>query len=166
MSEQDEVYSSKVSYSGFFSFKDFYAFCYNWLTEEAGFDVEETEYSEKIGGPTKDIKFKWTGTKYVTDYFEFEVKADFDVRGLSETEINKGGKKMKTNEGSVTMKVKASLVRDYDGKFETSAKMKLWRGIYEKWIISQRVAEFEDKLSGLADGFLGQAKSFLDLEGA
>lgn len=166
MSEQDEVYSSKISYKGYFRFKDFYSFCYNWLSEEAGLNVAETEYSEKISGPVKNISFKWAGTKEVTDYFQFEVKLDFKIDELAEVEINQGGAKVKTNSGSVSLKVKASLVRDYDGKFETSGRMKLWRGIYEKWIISQRVAEFEDKLAGLADGFLGQAKAFLDLESA
>jgi hypothetical protein len=166
MSESDEVYSSKISYDGVFSFKDLYKFCYNWLSEEAGLSVEEGEYSEKISGPTKDIKFSWKGTRKVTDYFEFEVKASFDVKKLSEVEINQGGAKVKTNQGSVTIKASANLIRDYEGKFETSSKMKVWRGIYEKWIISQRVTEFEDKLSGLADGFLSQAKAFLDLESA
>jgi len=166
MSEQDEVYSSKISYKGYFTFRDFYQFCYNWLSEEAGLTVEETEYGEKIAGPTKEIKFKWACTKKVTDYFQFEIKLDFRIDQLAEVEINKGGAKVKTNSGSVAIKLKASLVRDYEGKFETSSRMKLWRGIYEKWIISQRVAEFEDKLSGMADEFLGQAKSFLDLESA
>ncbi|MDP3966134.1 MAG: hypothetical protein Q8Q04_01235 [archaeon] len=166
MSEQDEVYSSKISYKGYFSFKDFYAFCYNWLAEEAGLDVAENEYGEKISGPSKSIGFKWGCTKEVTDYFQFEIKLDFKVDGLTEAEINKGGVKIKTNSGSISVKLKASLVRDYEGKFETSGKMKIWRGIYEKWIISQRVAEFEDKLSGIAEGFLSQAKAFLDLESA
>ncbi|MCR4327643.1 MAG: hypothetical protein NUV46_03620 [Nanoarchaeota archaeon] len=166
MSEQDEVYSSKISYKGFFRFKDLYSFCYNWLSEEAGLSVDEGEYSEKISGPIKNISFKWTASKEVTDYFQFEVKLDFKVDELSEVEANIGGAKVKTNSGGVTIKVKASLVRDYEGKFETSGKMKLWRGIYEKWIISQRVSEFEDKLAGLADEFLSQAKAFLDLESA
>jgi len=166
MSEQDEVYSSKISYKGYFNFKDFYQFCYNWLTEEKGMEVEESEYGEKIGGPTKEVKFKWICNKDITDYFQFEIKLDFRIGQLSEVEVNRGGAKVKTNSGSITLKLKSSLVRDYDGKFETSGRMKIWRGIYEKWIISQRIEEFEDKLSGISDEFLGQAKSFLDLESA
>ncbi|MBS3084702.1 hypothetical protein J4411_02205 [Candidatus Pacearchaeota archaeon] len=165
MSEKDEIYSSKISYDGIFNFREFYTFCHNWLTEESGLEVVETEYSEKIAGPAKEIKFKWTATKDVTDYFRFEIKIGFSVRPLTEIEVNQGGEKVKTNKGKIEIKVTANLERDYDGKFETSGKMKIWRGIYEKWIISQRVAEFEDKLSGMSDEFLGQAKSFLALEG-
>jgi hypothetical protein len=57
------------------------------------------------------------------------------------------------------------LVKDYEGKFEKTAKMKLWRGIYEKWIVGGRVKEFEDKLTDNCDEFLGQAKAFLDIIG-
>ncbi len=166
MPEQDEVYSSKLSYDGIFNFKDFYSFCYDWLSENAGLSLEESEYSEKISGSAKEIAFKWKGTRNVTDYFKYEVKIGFSIRNLSEIEVNQGGAKLKSNKGKVEIKVTANLIRDYDSKFETSARMKLWRGIYEKWIISQRVGEFEDKLSGLADDFLSQAKSFLDLENA
>lgn len=165
MAEKDKVYSSKLKYGGIFNFKDFYEFCYNWLSEEMGMSVSEDEYSEKIAGPTKNIDIKWKATSKVSDYFAFEIKADFQIMGLTEVEISQGGNKVKTNKGSIGVKVTATLVKDYDGKFETSAKMRLWRGIYEKWIISQRVKEYEDKLSGGAEGFLGQAKAFLDLEG-
>jgi len=166
MSEQDEIYASKISYKGIFNFKEFYQFCYNLLSEESGLDVSETEYSERIMGPTKSIAFKWVCTKEITDYFQYEIKIGFNVDGLSEVEINKGGAKVKTNQGKVDLKLSGSLVRDYDGKFETSSRMKIWRGIYEKWIISQRIEEFEGKLSEICDEFLGQAKSFLDLESA
>jgi len=164
--EKDDVYASKLKYKGYFNFKDFYGFCYNWLTEELGMNVTENEYSEKITGPTKEVAFKWTCKSKVTDYFAFEIKLAFRILQLSEVEINKGGVKVKTNSGDITIKLKAILIKDYDGKFETSGRMKIWRGIYEKWIISQRVTQFEDKLTGMADDFLGQAKAFLDLEGA
>ncbi len=166
MSESEEVYKSKISYDGVFNFKDLYTFCYNWLNEEEGFDIYETEYSEKIQGAAKEVSVKWSCEKYVTDYFEFEIKVGFDVKAMTEIEVNKGGVKEKANKGKLKISAKASLIRDYDGKFETSGKLKLWRGIYEKWIISQRVAEFEDKLSTKTSDFLEQAKAFLDLEAA
>lgn len=162
---KDQVYSSKMKYGGIFNFKDFYNFCYQWLTEESGLSVEEEEYSEKLKGATKDIDIKWKGSAKVSDYFAFEVKVEFKILAMSEVEINDGGVKIKTNKGEVSVKVKGTLVKDYDGKFETSARMRMWRGIYEKWIINQRIGNFEDKLAGDCDNFIGQAKAFLDLEG-
>ncbi len=165
MAEKDTIFSSKVKYKGIFNFKDFYQFCYEWLSDETGLTVEEEEYSEKISGPVKDIDVKWSGSKKVSDYFKNEVKVEFKIIAMSEVEINQGGTKIKTNKGEVGIKVKGILVKDYEGKFETTAKMKFWRGIYEKWIIGGRVKEYEDKLAGKCDEFLGQAKAFLDISG-
>ena len=49
MAEKDTVFSSTVKYKGIFSFRDFYKFCYEWLTEETGLNpFSEEKYSEKI----------------------------------------------------------------------------------------------------------------------
>jgi hypothetical protein len=164
MAEKDTVFESKVKYKGIFNFKDFYEFCHGWLVEEKGFELIEKEYSEKLNGPVKNIDVKWQATKKITDYFKFEVNIEFKILAMSEVEINQGGAKIKTNKGEVSLKVKGVLIRDYDGKFESSARMKLWRGIYEKWIIASRIDQFEEVLIGICDGFLSQAKAFLDLE--
>ena len=58
MSEAEEVYKSKLKYKGYFNFKDFYIFCYDWISEEFGMDITETEYGEKISEPTKEVAFK------------------------------------------------------------------------------------------------------------
>ena len=69
------------------------------------------------------------------------------------------------NNGLVEMKVKGSLIRDYDGKFEKTASRKFMRSIYEKWVIPSRINQFEEKLVSDCDEYLAQAKAFLDLEG-
>ena len=80
-------------------------------------------------------------------------------------EIDQGGTKIKTNKGSIEIKTKGVLVKDYEGKFETNALNKFLRSIYEKWVIPSRVMEFETKLAEDCDEFLNQAKAYLDLEG-
>lgn len=166
MAEKDTIFSSKISYNGVFSFKDFYKFCYDWLKDETGLDpVIEDKYSEKIEGTTKNIDVDWTGSKEMTDYFKFEAKISFRVKGLAETEINQGGAKVKTNKGSVEVSMKGTLVRDYEGRFETTAFKKFLRGIYEKWVIHSRIEEYEEKVASGCDKFLNQAKAYLDLEG-
>ena len=75
------------------------------------------------------------------------------------------GKKIKTNQGKVKLKVKGILIRDYDGKFEKDAFRKFMRSVYEKWIITSRVGQFEEKVYVTCDKFLGQVKAWLALEG-
>ena len=165
MAEKETIFSSKVKYSGIFSFRDFYKFCYDWLTEETGVDISEDKYEEKIAGDSKNIVVKWTGERKLTDYFRFDIEVEFKISGLTNVEINQAGAKVNTNKGSVQIGVKGILVRDYEGKFETSAFNKFLRSIYEKWVISARIEEYESKIAGYCDEFLSQAKAYLDLEG-
>jgi len=165
MAEKERIFSSSIKYRGIFSFKDFYKFCYDWLTEETGMDVAETKYEEKLSGDEKEVKVEWIGTDKVTDYFKFEAKVVFEIKNMKEVEIVQGGAKIKTNQGGVKTSVKGTLIRDYEGKFEKNAFQKFSRGIYEKWVIHSRVEQFEEKLIRDLDEFLAEAKSFLDLEG-
>ena len=163
--EKDTVFSSAIKYAGIFSFHEFYKFCYDWLTEETGLGIEESKYEEKLSGDTKSIVVEWAGTRELTDYFRFDIKVSFSIGGLTNVEINQSGAKVKTNKGSIKIGVKGILVRDYEGKFERKAFNKFLRGIYEKWVITSRIEEFEDKIAGDCDEFLSQAKAYLDLEG-
>ena len=166
MAEKEIVCSSSIQSTGFFSFSDFYKFCYDWLIEETELEIfSEDKYKEKLKGDAKDIEIKWTGEREVTDYFKFRVEVKFDITGLREVEVTKNGKKVKINQGRVKVEVKGILVRDYKGKFETGAFQKFMRSIYEKWIIPSRIEQFETKLAEDCNEFLNQAKAYLDLEG-
>ena len=163
MAEKETVFSSTIKSVGIFSFKDFYKFCYEWITEETGIDgLGETKYEEKLKGDEKEITIEWEGEKELTDYFRFDIKVKFEIKGLKTVEIIQGGKKIKTNQGSVKITTKGILVRDYKGKFEMSAFNKFLRSIYEKWVIPSRIEEFKAKIAGDCDEFLSQAKSYLD----
>ena len=163
--EKDKIFSSKVKYEGLMDFKEFYKFCYQWLTDETELEIAEKKYSEKITGDSKGVKVEWEGTRKVTDYFKFQVIINFEVLNLVNVEIMQDGRKVKMNRGSVEVKVKGNLIRDYEGKFEKTSSQKFMRSIYEKWVIYSRIKEYEDKLVDDCNEFLWQAKSFLDLEG-
>ncbi|MDO8623355.1 MAG: hypothetical protein Q7R52_03845 [archaeon] len=165
MAEKQTIFSNKIKVDGVFLFKEFYKFCYDWIVDNEGFLLAEKKYAEKISGNSKNIDVEWEGMKKVTDYFRFDIKIVFKVVNLTEVEITNGNEKIKTNKGSVEIKVTGTLVRDYDGKFEKNAFQKFLRGVYEKYIIKARVDEFEGKLIGVCTEFLAQAKSYLDLEG-
>lgn len=166
MAEKETIFSSKVKYNGIFSFRDFYKFCYEWLTEETKLDpLTEEKYEEKIKGDTKEIIVEWKGERELTDYFRFDMEIKFELKNLKEVEVVQEGVKVSTNDGSVKVSVKGILVRDYKGKFEMSAFNKFLRSIYEKWVIASRIEEYEGKIAGDCDEFLNQAKAYLDLEG-
>jgi len=165
MPEKETIFSSKIKYTGIFSFKELYKFCYDWLIDETGLDIVEDKYNEKLIGDSKEIEVEWTGTKELTDYFKFETKVKFIMENMTKTEINRDGVKVSMNKGAAKVEIKGNLIRDYNGKFETTAFKKFLRSIYEKWVIPSRIEHYEDKIIGSCDEFLNQAKSYLDLEG-
>jgi hypothetical protein len=165
VAEKEQIFSSKIKYDGLLDFSEFYKFCHQWLSEEAGFSLAETAYKEKIKGDSKEIEIEWKGFSKVTDYFKFEIKVEFKVLGLKDVEVVKDNAKIKMNKGSIEVKIKGTLSRDYQGKFEKNSTQKFMRSIYEKWVIPSRIEEYEGKLVGGCDEFLSQAKAFLDLSG-
>ena len=165
MAEKDIIFSSKIKYTGIFDFAEFYKFCYNCLTGETELLLSEKKYVEKLSGDSKNIDIEWDGFRKITDYFQFDAKVIFRILGLTKVEITEGGKKVNTNKGSVEISIKGILTKDYKGKFETNAFNKFLRSIYEKWVITGRIDQMEDKIISDCDEFLGQAKAYLDLEG-
>jgi len=93
MAEKDTLFSSKVKYSGVFSFSEFYQFAYDWLDQETGVGISEDKYAEKLKGNSKDIDVEWTGTRKATDYFKFEIKVKIKIVGLTNVEIEQNGTK-------------------------------------------------------------------------
>jgi len=164
MPEKDTIFKTKVKYDGLFNFRDFYNFAYEWLSEEANLSVIEKKYEEKLKGLVKEIVLEWNCTKEVTDFFKFEFEIKMTLKRLVEKEILKDGKKIKINEGSIKIDLKGNLIKDYEGKFETSAFYKFLRGAYERWIMS-RIEEYKEKVIELSNNFLNEAKDYLDMEG-
>lgn len=166
MAEEDTVFSSKISFKGVFNFKEFYAFCYSWLTEETGLSTfAEDKYSEKLSGEMKDIDVEWTGSRDFSDYFRFKMKVAFQIRALSQVKIKKQGVEEDSNKGNIEVKVKGILVKDYSGKFDISGFRKFLRSIYEKYVIPATIKELKGKITTDSNDFLEQAKAYLDLEG-
>ncbi len=166
MAEEETIFSSKVKYDGIFTFKDFYKFCYDWLTEETGLnEFSEGKYAEKLTGDIKNIDIEWEGMKKITDYFKAKVKIVFAIKNLAQIKIKKEGIEVDANKGSVEIKVKGIIITDYQGKFEMTAFKKFLRSIYEKYVIVSMVKEMKRRIVEDCDEFLGQAKAYLDLEG-
>ncbi len=166
MVEEENVFASKVKHDGIFTFKDFYKFCFDWLSEETGLTtISEEKYAEKLSGETKNVDVEWVCTKDLTDYFREKMKVTFAVKNMSQVKVKRDGVEVDANKGSVEIKLKGILVKDFQGKFDMNAYKKFLRGVYEKHVIVTAVKELKKKVSTDCDEFLGQAKAYLDLEG-
>lgn len=164
MAEKDSVFSTKVKYTGIWDFKQIYRFLYDWFSDH-GYKIIEKGYTEKIKADGKEIEVKWEATRKISDYFKFLIKVDWLILGMTETEVQKEGVKMKINKGYIELKIAAVLIKDYEHRWESSAFLKFLRGIYDRYIIKGRIESYEDKLLAEVDELVAQSKSFLAIEG-
>lgn len=164
MAEKDKVFSTKLKYTGIWDFKQVYRFVYDWLSD-SGYSLKETNYSEKIKPDGKEIEIRWEAKRKISDYFQFLITIDWLILGMTETEVQKEGAKMKMNKGYLEIKFSAVLVKDYEHRWENTALIKFLRGVYDRYIIKGRVEGYEDKLMGEIDELIAQTKAFLAIEG-
>lgn len=164
MSEKDIIFKGKIKQTGIFSFKDFYSFIYDWLREE-NYDVYEKRYTEKVKGDTKDIEITWSAEREISDYFKFVITMDWLILGMRSVEVQKDGKKVKMESAAIEIKFRAILVKDYEDRWENHPFWKFMRGLYERYIIKNRIDEYQIKLLEELEETIIQCKSFLALEG-
>jgi hypothetical protein len=118
MAEKDLIFETKVKATVVFDFKEFYRFAYDYITDE-GYDIGENKYVEKVKDGAKEIDIEWEAEKKISDYFKYIIKTNYRITGLVDVEAKKGDKTIKTNKGTVEIKIKGSIVKDYESKWET-----------------------------------------------
>lgn len=164
MVEKDKVYAEKMKYTGIWDFKETYRFLYDWFIDK-GYKLVEKSYTEKIKPDGKEIEIKWESKRKISDYFRFVIQANWRILGMTETEVQKEGVKIKMNKGYIEIKFIAILEKDYEHRWENNAFIKFLRGVYDRYIIRGRIEKYEDKILEEVDEAIAQTKSFLTIEG-
>jgi len=164
MAELDVVFTGKVKQKGVFDFAELYNFTYNWFVDKDYFIVEKV-YTEKAQPDGKEVEIEWEAKRKISDYFRFVIKVNWRILGMKDVEVMKEGDKVKINKGYPEIKVKATLEKDYEHRWEGNALLKFLRGVYDRFVIRGRIESYEEKIYQEADEFLAQTKAFLALEG-
>jgi hypothetical protein len=164
MAEKSEVYKGVVKHKGFWNYSEIYKFAYAWLKDE-GYNISEDNYTEKVTSFGKEIAIKWTSKKKVSDYFRNIITVSWHILGMTDSEIERAGKKEKTNKGEIKLTFTATLERDYEKRWEDKPFWKMMRGVYDKYVIRTTMDEYEDRLQSKVLKFIEETKSFLQLEG-
>ena len=164
MAEKDTIFKGKIKHSGIFNYSDLYLFCYTWLIDE-DYLVTEKSYSEKVSPGGKVVEIRWEARKKISDYFRFIIKTNWRIIGMTDVEVQKEGKKIKMNKGTLEITFSAILEKDYEHRWENRPFIKFLRGVYDRYIIRGRIDQHEEKIFKEVDEFIAQVKAFLALEG-
>jgi hypothetical protein len=164
MAEQTLAFKEKLKHVGFFTFKDLYNYCYEWLKDE-GYLIFELEYTEKNTSFGKEIIIKWEAKKKISDYYRNIIKCNWHILGMNDAEVERNGKKEKTNKGEVKIEFNSFIEKDYENRWEDKPYLKFMRAIYDKYIMRTTFDLYEDRLAADTLTYVENIKAFLLLEG-
>ncbi len=164
MAEKDTQIKEKAEYTGNFDYPEAYIQFYEWFKDEK-YVVIETKYSEKIKPDGKEVEFKWTARRELTDYFFLQMDLKFEVKRMVDVEVEIEGKKKKMNKGIFKIELTGALIKDPRSEWETSNFYKKLREVYNKYIIAGRVDQMEDRIKEDSIAFKESFKSVLDFSG-
>lgn len=168
MVEQDKLFTTKVKHKGVFDFKECYRIAYEWFIDH-GYEIQEEDYKEVVGGNgAKEIAINWSNLKPISKdnhYFRFRINTKFHILGMSEVEVEIDGVKQKLNKGQFEFHVTGILEKDWDSQWEKNKFMNYLRQIYDKYIITARIEDYETKVLSHVDQVVTNMKSFLNLQG-
>ena len=164
MVQKDQIIEEKLAHSGVFDFAAFYSFAHSWFKEEK-YGVIEEKYSEKVTGDARTLSIEWAATKDYDDYFKFEIKVYMDVKDMTDVQVEIDGVKKKMNKGTIEMKIRGTLVKDYESKWDPSPITRFLRDVYNKYVIPQKTEDMKNLLQNKARVFKEEIKAFLELEG-
>lgn len=164
MADKREIIKEKLDHSGIFNFSDFYSYAFSWL-KELKYIITEDKYNETLDGNKRNIYLEWTAIKDLSDYFKIELKLKFNVRGLTDVEIEIDDEKKKSNKGSISVELKGTLIKDPEGKWEKTPSWRFLRDFYNKYIIPSRINDMEGMVAGNIINLKDDMKAFLELSG-
>jgi len=165
MVERDVLFGTKIKHNGLYDFKETYRILFEWLMDH-GYDVVEKSYKEVVqGGGAKEIEVEWDALKKVSDYFRFLMSVKFHPMAMTSVEVEIDGQKKKMNKGAMDVEVKIVLLKDYEERWSGRPIWKFLRTLYDRYLIRERVEQYEGKLIQEMNEFVAQTKAFLAMTG-
>lgn len=165
MADKEQVIKEKLVNTGIFNYPAVYSYMYDWFKIQEGYGVTEERYSEKVSGNSRAIEAKWVIAKKISDYFRMDFTLEFDVKDLTDVEVEVDGVKKKMNKGKITIELKGYLTKDVESKWDVSPMYRFMRDFYNKYIVPNRVENMQDKIIADTKKFLADVKMFLDIVG-
>lgn len=165
MVERDILIKTKIKHNGLYDFKQTYRILFEWLVDK-GYDLNEKSYKEVLqAGGAKEIEVEWEALRKVSDYFRNYIKVRFHPMGMTSVDVEVDGVKQKMNKGAMDIEVECVLLKDYEERWSNSPFVKFLRAFYDKYLIRERVEQYEGKLITEMNEFVAQAKAFLAMTG-
>src|SRR3990167_4354376 len=161
---QREIVASglKIKQKSIFDLDELYKGLFRWF-ELYGYVLQELEYRDSVEGDSKHLEIKWKAEKEIDDYVMYVIRLNFLILGLQKVEVEENGAKVKKYTGDLEMNFYAFLAKDYKNKWSDSGYSKVFRELYDKYIIKNRMEGIYKELYEELYKVMDEVKAFLNL---
>jgi hypothetical protein len=146
-----------------FKYSDYYSFIKKTF-EDRGYFIEEKKYSH---APTKDksyVDFYWVCLKNVDDYSRFKIEVDSRFFDLKKISVLKGGTKEVKDKGEGSIKLRATVITDYDTKWEENPVINFIKTIFENLFEKSSVEQYKADLINEMYELENELKSYFNVQ--
>lgn len=161
MGEKQKYLVKTVSYDGIFNYRDLFRVIDVWQREKF-YDKWEARNEQYVTPHGLTIETEFKPWKKVTDYFKIIVKIEINASGLKEVEVEMDGKKVKMQQGKVSIKLTGYLVVDYFHKWNKPLLYFL-RDIYDKYVYWRITKKYIDMVLDDVQSLYEHIRTYLNM---
>jgi len=131
-----------------FNYSDFYMFLKKTF-QERGYYIEEKSYTHNETKPSESVGFYWNTLKRVDDFTKYIIELKVSLK-LEDVNVLKDKKKEINNKGNGSIGLRATLLTDYEEKWEESNPIisfikVLFENIFQKGSVDEHVKRLTDE---------------------
>ncbi len=140
MGEKQKYIVKKLSYEGYFNYRELFRILDFWQRDKY-YDKFEKRSEEMVTGHGKQIDLEFLPWKKYTDYYKGIIKIEIIVQHLKEADVVVRGEKRRMQHGHIDIKLTGYLVVDYEGYWDRQPFLTFIRDIFDRyfmWYITKK----------------------------
>jgi len=151
-----------ISFEGIFSVKEVRDIVMDWIFGK-GYVPIEAKAQQVVKKDAKFFEFTLMPFKKLSDYAKSVVKIVVSAGDCRDIIVTVAGKKRKMQEGKILVTIEGLLETDYEAKWELPF-LYAFRVIFEKYIISPFISDYEKHVAGDANLLISQVSAYFNLQ--
>tara|TARA_Y100000310_G_C20667443_1_gene808389 strand:+ start:2073 stop:2576 length:504 start_codon:yes stop_codon:yes gene_type:complete len=121
------------------------------------YDFTDKAHEEKTKPLGKEAKYEWKAERKATPYIKYTIKVVIEIKNQKEVLIEK----RKFQQGNIQIEIKAYMDKNQNQTFKSTNFGEMQRKIYEKFIVSGELKEYEDNLEYESEDLISLIKDQL-----
>jgi len=138
---EKELANFSIKQKAVFDEDKLYGIAPGWA-EDLNIDLAETDHKAKGG-----LSVTWGGEKKHSHYVKSEYEVKLSINDAAPVEIIKEGKKVKKTKANVKIKITASIITDYDEKWEDTDFKKKFEKFYDTFIYGSHIKKHKTDIA-------------------